>query len=152
MLHNENMNNIFSLYNVDSHKHLMEIPAKRLPIAYIELIAVLVGFSVFADANQNHLITIYSDNTDVVSWLQKGRCSAGIGFKLLAAIEFYKRKFHLKISARHIRGIHNNTADSLSRGTIPSWLSRCGCRRMVNVDVLYNLINAPEIFWTSLKL
>ena len=74
----------------------MGIPKSRLPIAYIELIAVVVGFSVFAENHSNQLVTLYSDNTDVVSWLQKGRCRAGIGFKLLAAIEFFKRTYQLK--------------------------------------------------------
>ena len=69
----------------------MGIPQSRLPIAYIELIAVLVGFSVFAKNYIHQLVTLYSDNTDVVSWLRKGRCREGIGFKLLAAIEFFKR-------------------------------------------------------------
>ena len=67
----------------------MGIPQSRLPIAYIELIAVLVGFSVFAKKYKNQFVTVNSDNTDVVSWLRKGRCRAGIGFKLLAAIEFF---------------------------------------------------------------
>ena len=39
----------------------MGIPQSRLPIAYIELIAVLVGFSVFAKNYSNQLVTLYSD-------------------------------------------------------------------------------------------
>ena len=69
----------------------MGIPKSRLPIAYIELIAVLVGFSVLAKNYSNQLVTLYSDNTDVVGWLRKSCCRAGIGFKLPAAIEFFKR-------------------------------------------------------------
>ena len=142
------MQEIFALYNLEAHYSAQYIPFPRLPIAYIELIAVLVGFSVFAGNHRNELITIYSDNTDVVSWLRKSRCTAGIGFKLLAAIEFFKREYQLKISARHIPGRHNNTADSLSRGTVPHWLSEHGCRQDVDIKTIYDLIRSPLHFWT----
>ena len=147
MLPNKQMTAIFALYHSGTHKHLMGIPTSRLPIAYIELIAVLVGFSVFAKNYNNQLVTLYSDNTDVVSWLRRGRCRAGIGFKLLAAIEFFKRTYHLTISARHIPGKYNISADTLSRGSIPKWLSRNSCRHPVNVSLLYELINEPLAFW-----
>ena len=140
----------FALYHSTASGHLMQIPQRRLPIAYIELIAVLVGFSVFAKHHRHERIILYSDNTDVVSWLQKSRCSAGIGFKLLAAIEYFKRTYYMKISARHIPGRHNHSADSLSRGSVPLWLSRGGCRRQVDLSFLYKLIKEPLAFWRQL--
>ena len=149
MLPNDQLRGIFALYHSGTHKDLMGIPQSRLPIAYIELIAVLVGFSVFAKNHSNQLVTLYSDNTDVVSWLRKGRCRAGIGFKLLAAIEFFKRTHNLKISARHIPGKHNISADILSRGMIPGWLTRDSCRQTVNISFLYRLINDPLTYWTK---
>ena len=149
MVPNHRLTPLFALYHSGTHRDLMGIPKSRLPIAYIELIAVVVGFSVFAENHSNQLVTLYSDNTDVVSWLQKGRCRAGIGFKLLAAIEFFKRTYQLKISARHIPGRHNISADFLSRGSIPDWLTRDGCRRMINIPFLYALIKEPLTFWTK---
>ena len=149
-LPNYQLTSLFSLYHSGTHRNLMGIPKSRLPIAYIELIAVLVGFSVFAKNYSNQLVTIYSDNTDVVSWLRSSRCSAGIGFRLLAAIEFFKRVYNLKISARHIPGKHNMSADILSRGSIPDWLTRDGCRQPVNVKYLFHLINEPLQFWTKI--
>ena len=113
---------IFKLYHQGTQNDLMDIPRQRLPIAYIELIAALVGISVFSELHPNKLINLYTDNTDVVAWLRKGRCSAGLGFKLLAAFEFFKRKHRLKISVNHIPGYKNNSADKLSRGSIPTWL------------------------------
>ena len=82
----------------------MNLPLERLPVAYIELNAALVGISVFSKFQRNKLINLYKDNIDVVAWLRKGRCSAGLVFKLLAAIEFFKRKHTLKISVKHIPG------------------------------------------------
>ena len=144
------LQSLFALYESGSHKNLLCIPSCRLPIAYIELIAVLVALSVFAASNRNRLVTLYSDNTDVVSWLYKGRCSAGLGFKLLAAIEFFKRKYRIKLRARHIPGRHNVSADCLSRGSIPAWLKRDGYRRPANIPFLYELINEPLSFWTRI--
>ena len=50
-----------------TYRNSMVIPQSRLPIAYTEFIAVLVGFSVFAENYSNQLVTLYSDKTDVVS-------------------------------------------------------------------------------------
>ena len=99
---------IFALYHRGTHKNLMNIPSSRLPIAYIELIVALVGISVFSKYQPNKVINIFSDNSYVVAWLRKGRCSAGLGFKLLAAIEYFKREHTLKLSVNHIPGIQNN--------------------------------------------
>ena len=91
MVSNTDLYEIFALYQRGTQKELMNIPLPRLPIAYIELIAALVGISDFSKYQPNKLVNLFSDNTDVVAWLRKGRCSAGLGFKLLAAIEFFKR-------------------------------------------------------------
>ena len=139
MIKNE-LKEIFAFYQNGTQKELMNIPLQRLPIAYIELIAALVGISVFSRFQPNKLITLYTDNTDVVAWLKKGRCSAGLGFKLLAAIEFFKRKYALKIPVKHIPGIQNNSADVLSRGSVPSWLELRGKRLRVDIPTLTSLV------------
>ena len=48
-------------------KGSFQIHKKRLPIAYIELIAALVGFSVFSQKSPHTIISLFSDNTDVVA-------------------------------------------------------------------------------------
>ena len=149
MVKNTELFEIFALYHRETHKNLMNIPSSRLPIAYIELVAALVGISVFSKYESNKVINIFSDNTDVVAWLRKGRCSAGLGFKLLAAIEFFKREHTLKLSVKHIPGIQNNSADELSRGSVPSWLKLNGRRLNVDVQHLLNLIRNPLPFWES---
>ena len=151
MVPNKNLKQLFSLYYREPLKNLMEIPQKRLPIAYIELLAVLAGFSVFSQNQKNTVVKLYTDNTDVVAWLKKSRCRAGLGFKILAAIEFFKRSHRLKICTRHIPGKHNNTADQLSRGKIPEWLRRYGIRREVNLNDLFRLIKNPLRFWITTK-
>ena len=69
MVKNEDRREIFTLFRQGTQKELMNIPKTRLPIAYIELIAALVGISVFSEYQPNKLINLYTDNTDVVAWL-----------------------------------------------------------------------------------
>ena len=147
MVKNEQLQEIFALYREGTQKELMNILMQRLPIAYIELIAALVGISVFSKYQPNKLINLYTDNTDVVAWLRKGRCSTGLGFKLLAAVEFFKQKHALKISVKHIPGSQNNSADLLSRGRVPTWLKLRGTRLKLDVHSLTTLIKNPLAFW-----
>ena len=67
MVKNTDLEEIFSLYQKGTQKELMNIPLPRLPIAYIELIAALVGISVFSIYQPDKLINLYTDNTDVVA-------------------------------------------------------------------------------------
>ena len=87
---------LHDLYTIFYSSHNHERFNAPLPIAYIELLAVVVALSAFSSFSPNMLITLNSDNTDVVAWLRKGRCSSGTGFKLLGAIEYFKRRHHLK--------------------------------------------------------
>ena len=140
------------LYSLFSTYQTGDNPATlygELPIAYIELIAVVVAVSVFSQLYKKTLLFLNSDNTDVVAWLRKGRCRRGIGFKTLAAIEYFKREHGLKISPRHIPGRHNNTADCLSRGSIPEWLIRNGTLLRANIPSLSRIIHSPLEFWSS---
>ena len=72
---NEDLTSIFYLYEKCLNKSHFEIPEKSLPIAYIELIAALIGFSLFSSLAKNTIVSLFSDNTDVVAWLRKSRCS-----------------------------------------------------------------------------
>ena len=139
---------LFSLFGAYPDLGAMRVPSHRLPIAYIELLAALVALSVFSEFYPNRVMLLNTDNTDVVAWLRKGRCSKGIGFRLLTAIEYFKRLHGIKISPRHIPGRFNNSADSLSRGVIPHWLLRHRARLSVDVPLLGSLIHSPLGFWT----
>ena len=41
----------------------------RVPIAWLELLAVLVALYLFGHRYPKHLIVLYSDSTNVVAWL-----------------------------------------------------------------------------------
>ena len=120
---------------------------KPLFIAYEELLAVLLAFLQFAALAPKSFIRINSDNGSVVSWINSGRCSRKWGFTFLAAIEFFKAKYQLKVKAFQIPSSHNSSADSLSCGRTPSWLKSRGLRKPVNIRFLFKLISFPERFW-----
>ena len=140
------------LYSLFSTYHAEDTPGTfngELPIAYIELIAVVVALSVFSQFYKNNLLILNTYNTDVVAWLRKSRRRRGISFKILAAIEYFKREHGLKISPKHIPGKHNNTADCLSRGSTPEWLTHHGTLLRANIPSLSRIIHSPLEFWSS---
>ena len=94
----------------------------RVPIAWLELLAVFVAIHLFSRQFPSHLIVLYSDNTNVVSWLGPRRSPHPVVCALVAAIERLKYEYMLKISVRFIPSGKNRSADLLSRGTIPDWL------------------------------
>ena len=144
---NEDLKELYALVENAPKTDYPPLRRSGLPIAYIELIAALAALSVFSHLNRNQLILLNSDNTDVVAWLRKGRCSKGIGFKLLAGIEYFKRVHSLKLSPKHIPGRFNNSADSLSRGIVPGWLDTHGTCMPVSVGMLCSILRSPLGFW-----
>ena len=146
---NDDLRELYELVKNAPKTDSPQLRKSGLPIAYIELIAALAALSVFSHLNRNKLILLNSDNTDVVAWLRKGRCSKGIGFKLLAGIEYFKRVHNLKISPKHIPGRFNNSADSLSRGIVPKWLDTHGTCVPVSVGMLCSILRSPLGFWIT---
>ena len=116
-------------------------------IAHRELLAVLLAFEVFAKKAPKSFIRINSDNTSVVAWLNKGRCSKEPGFLILAAIEAIKFNFGLKVKAVYIKSEHNSTADALSRDQTPPWLVAKGVEQKIDIPQIAELIINPLPFW-----
>ena len=120
-------------------------------IAYRELLAVLLAFQAFASIAPNCLIRLNSDNKNVVSWLNKGRCSKKLGFLILSAIEAFKFRFQLKVKAFHIKSSHNTSSDTLSRGGTPGWLKSRGVEQKINARQIMDIIFDPLPFWRKSK-
>ena len=125
----------------------MEISSEHLHIAYLELLAAMIAVVCFAPKCSGHIVRLNCDNSDAVSWLQKGRCSAGIGFRMLSVIELYKHKYCFKISCHYIRGVSNRSADLLSRGSIPGWLVQDGKKLCVDLSGVVELLHDPSGAW-----
>ena len=62
-----------------------------------------------------------------------------LGFSFLAAAEYYKAKYGLKIKAFYIPSAKNTFADALSRGKTPIWLKDRGTEVKINLVELFKL-------------
>ena len=143
-----------NLYFRISHREVLSIVGETfarglddLFIAYRELLAALFAFQAFAKNGRKKFVRVNSDNTNTVTWLNKGRCSKKIGFLILSAIEYYKFKYGLKIKAYYVKSSHNSSADALSRGLTPKWLLLRGVRHKIDVSRIVNLLRNPRPFW-----
>ena len=149
MIKNEALVDFFGIYD-QNYKNDMSTPGSRVPIAYIELLAALFAIAVFSNLCAGTLVRLNSDNTGVVSWLRKGRCREGLGFKMLSAIELIKRRECIKISAYHVRGTNNSSADQLSRGGVPEWLQRRGWKIDPLIEDIFELLTNPITSWREM--
>ena len=100
----------------------------KVDIAWLELLAACTALYVFAQHVTQRILTLYSDNTNVVAWLSKRRAPNPFVCAMVAAIERIKYNNILKISSRYISTAQNKAADQLSRGHIPDYLYRNGTR------------------------
>ena len=103
----------------------------------------------FTPLCQGQLVRLNCDDSAALSWLQRGRCPTGVGFQMLAVTELYKHRHCVKISTRHIKGIANISADSLSRGNIPVWLKSFGKRCRLNLNNIADILRNPLPEWTK---
>ena len=113
--------------------------------------AALFAFQIFGKYTSNCFIRLNSDNQNAVGWLNKGRCSKKLGFSFLAAVEYYKAKYGLKVKAVYIPSSNNTSADALSRGKTPIWLEQRGTKEKLNLLELVRLLDNPKKFWYKLQ-
>ena len=116
----------------------------------MELLAAMIGVVCFIPDSTRCIVRLNSDSTDAVAWLQKSRCAAGIGFRMLAVIELYKHKYGVKLSTHHIKGVANTSADLLSRGKIPEWLQKFGIEVKCNLDDVASTLDNPLTAWQNI--
>ena len=112
----------------------------------------MIGVVCFVPDCRGCIVRLNSDNSNAVAWLQKSRCAAGVGIRILAAIELYKRKYGVKILTRFIEGVANTSADCLSRGKIPHWLKRFGVKAECNLEEVAGILNNPLTAWRNILL
>ena len=128
---------------------LEEIPAEF--IAQKELLACLLALFCFGHLFKGKYVKLHTDNDNTYHWLRKGRSVNETGTKFLAIWEFGKYLLECKVSPRWIPSEKNVTADSLSRGTVPEWLQRRGCERIVSQGVKKILSLSPIETWKRIN-
>lgn len=97
------------------------------------------------------ILTLHSDNTNVVAWLTRRRAPNPFVCAVVAAIERLKYSNILKISTRYIPSTQNKAADMLSRGHIPDYLYRHGSRRIPPMKAICANLHLDNIerLWAS---
>ena len=136
-----------------SWTELRYVGLKPVIIARMELLAGLIAMLCFGNLIKRKLVRLYIDNDNAYHWLRKSRSSSLEGTKFLALWELWKYKLMCKVSPIWIPSAHNVTADTLSRGRIPTWLQRRGRRRRLTRKHICILRACPIKTWlTVLKL
>ena len=99
---------------VDYHWYNVKV-VDQSNINYLELIPVYVGLLRLAQTNQNQHLLCYSDNTQVVSMINKGTSVNPLAMELLREIFWITVQCNIHLTARHVPGVSNVTADYISR-------------------------------------
>ena len=119
-------------------------------IAKKELLACLISLFCFKPELTDKLVTLYTDNQVVSRWLHKSRSGNRLGTQFLACYELQKYKLRCKISPAWIPGHQNNTADAISRNSIPEWLCHSGIKRSCDLKEVAYLTNNAEPSWGTI--
>ena len=92
------------------------LPESKLHINYLKLKAVLLALKEFQDLCTDQIVLVATDNTTVVSYINKERgMRSGPLCALLWRILTWCSKKQVTLKARHIPGHLNVVADKLSR-------------------------------------
>ena len=140
----------FTTLNCILRVHLKKTPGwekfPRVPIAWTELLAVFVALSLFGHKHPRTLLVLYSDNTNVVSWLGRRRSPDPHVCTLVSAIERIKYTHSIKLTVKYIPSNVNSTADRLSRNCTPKWLYVRGKRIHPNFRELFRELNHSNMY------
>ena len=109
---------------------MVDFPAiMSLHINFKETIAVVLAACRWASAWSNHHVIVYTDNMATVSIINKGTTKNIIVMVFLRLLFWLSATYNFRITARHIRGSDNVTADAISRLHEPS-----------SIQTFYNLL------------
>ena len=95
----------------------------RIHIAAKELVPIVVAVAIWGPHWKGRRVCCYCDNIAVVFALNKGSARDPQLMRLLRALFFFCAVHELALSARHIMGILNDSADALSRNNLPRFFS-----------------------------
>ena len=104
--------------DVDIHHNwtIEQIPEDlQRNINYLELYPVLLAARRWCHMWRDTHIILYTDNTSSMSFVNKGTCRSPSAMVWLRELALLAMTFNFHITARHLRGVHNVIADSLSR-------------------------------------
>ena len=92
-------------------------------ISVKELTPIVIATAIWGHQLVRKSVKVLTDNAAVVAAINNNSSRCIISAHLLRCLAFLSAKFQCQISASHIPGTHNNTADALSRNQLPLFLS-----------------------------
>ena len=84
-------------------------------ISVKEMIPVVIAAAIWGERWVGQSVRFQSDNSAVVALLNSGSSRDEALMHLMRCLVFITAKFNFTVSASHIRGVHNQLADALSR-------------------------------------
>ena len=84
-------------------------------ISIKELVPVVVACALWGSQWSHSTVLAQCDNSAVVTMINSGYSRDLEIMHLLHYLHFFAVRFEFKLTASHIRGIHNSSADALSR-------------------------------------
>ena len=80
-----------------------------------ELVPIVLSCVVWGRSMVRKVVLFQCDNTGVIAAVKKGRSREPLVMHLLRSLCFFAAYYDISIKIEHIAGIHNGTADQLSR-------------------------------------
>ena len=111
----------------DDHGHWLNVPADTDNINVLELIPIWLGLLRFGPSLENTHLVCRTDNTQVMHCINKGVSSNRDAMSLLRKIFWLCIQYNIHVTARHIPGVENITADWLSRLRLDASRSTLQC-------------------------
>ena len=94
-------------------------------ISVREMIPVVMAAALWGQYWTGKSVRFFPDNSAVVALINSGSSRENSLMHLMRCLTFIMAKYNFVVSGAHIRGIHNDLADALSRNNSHYFLSHC---------------------------
>lgn len=120
-------------------------------IAAKELLPIIVAIAIWGPQWVGLSVLCHCDNEGVVAAVKGGYCKDPTLAHMLRCLFFLEAKFDVLLSAKHIPGVENATADSISRNNLPLFFNLLPQAHRVPAYVPRGLVHHLTIDspWTS---
>ena len=118
-------------------------------IEYLELFGVTAAVLTWMHLFKNKRIILFCDNKSVVDMVNMTSTSCRNCMVLIRAIVLKGLMENVRVFAKHVEGVKNDLADSLSRGKI-SWFHKLCARKGKSMDACP--VSVPDMIWPPQKI
>ena len=91
----------------------------KASIAAKELLPIIVAVAIWGQQWVGSSVLCHCDNAGVVAAVKGGYCKDPTLAHMLRCLFFLEARFDVLLSAKHVPGVENGAADSISRNNLP---------------------------------